>query len=117
MDLGAGAPVVRRPSYAMVTLTRGGREAVSALADGVAAAQLGPAGRLVVNLAGVYFLDSAFLDALLRAQEILLARGGVVALACPPSVLVPQLVFAGAAQRSPVYGSVDEAVSAVLRRG
>lgn len=117
MDVELGVSVVQRPSYVMATLTGGGRAAVSALGDGVAAAQLGPAARLVADLAGVYFLGSALLDALLRAQGALLASGGAMALARPPSVLVPQLVFAGVDQRIPVYGSVAEAVAAVLRRG
>ncbi|MGD0554612.1 MAG: STAS domain-containing protein [Streptosporangiaceae bacterium] len=66
---------------------------------------------LIVDLAGVSFMDSSALHALLRANRALDRQGGVLALVAPQEAVARMLSLTAADRIVPVYRSVDEAAS------
>lgn len=78
----------------------------------VLAAQVEGVSRVVVDLSGLEFMDSAGMRALLRAHRTLQERGGSMALACPGRVVARVLQLTCVDQQIPVYGSMHEAVAA-----
>jgi len=68
-------------------------------------------GHLVVDLAGVSFMDSSALHALLRANRALDRQGGVLSLVAPQEAVARMLSLTAADRIVPVYGSVEEAAT------
>jgi anti-sigma B factor antagonist len=76
----------------------------------VLAAQVAKAPRtLIVDLAGLEFMDSSALHEILRASRAMDAHGGVFALAAPRDAVATILKRTATDQLIPVYPTVDEA--------
>lgn len=66
--------------------------------------------RVVVDLAGVGFMASAGLHALLTVNERVRAAGGSLIVACPQPVVARVLSLTGVDEEIPVVGDVGEAL-------
>lgn len=72
--------------------------------------------RLVVDVSGLRFMGAGGAQALVEAQEAMMARGGSLAVAGAHGVVARMLEITGADQRVPVYGSLRSAVRGRVRR-
>jgi anti-anti-sigma factor len=70
--------------------------------------------RLVIDLGGVPFVDSAGLAVLIGAARRVHEQGGKVAVACPRPALAKLLDQTGFSRTVPVTATVDEAIKALL---
>lgn len=78
----------------------------------VLTAQVAKAPRtLIVDLAGLEFMDSSALHEILRAGRAMDAHGGVFALAAPRDAIANILKRTATDQLIPVYPSVEEAAA------
>lgn len=78
----------------------------------VLAAQVGKAPRtLIVDLAGLEFMDSSALHEILRASRAMDAHGGILALAAPGQAVATILKRTAADQLIPVYPTVEDAAA------
>jgi anti-sigma B factor antagonist len=66
---------------------------------------------VVVDLAGLRFMDSSALHVLLRATRAMDRHGGILALARPQSTVARMLALTAADQLIPIYDSVSEAAA------
>jgi anti-anti-sigma factor len=66
---------------------------------------------LVIDLAGLRFMDSSALHVILRATRTMDRHGGVLALAGPQPTVARMLTLTAADQLIPVYSSVTEAAA------
>ncbi|HET8952970.1 MAG TPA: STAS domain-containing protein [Solirubrobacteraceae bacterium] len=73
------------------------------------------AGAVVVDLAGVTFMDSTGLSALLELERDLTARGGRLAIACPEGAARLLFDVAGVTGQLALYWTRDDAEAAALR--
>ena len=64
---------------------------------------------LIIDLAGLLFMDSSALHVILRANRAMDRQGGVLALATPRDAVAKMLRLTAADQLVPVYPSVSEA--------
>jgi anti-anti-sigma factor len=68
-------------------------------------------GLLVIDMSGLRFMDSAALQSVLRAHQVLSKAGGRLALVNPHDTVARVLQITEVDQLVPVYPSVDDAVS------
>jgi anti-sigma B factor antagonist len=66
---------------------------------------------MIIDLAGLRFMDSSALHVILRASRVLDRQGGVLALARPREPVAKMLRLTAADQLIPVYSSVQEATA------
>lgn len=66
---------------------------------------------LVIDLAGLRFMDSSALHVILRATRAMDRHGGVLALARPQDTVARMLTLTAADQLIPVYTSITEAAT------
>lgn len=66
---------------------------------------------LIINLAGLRFMDSSALHVILRANRAMDRQGGVVALASPREPVAKMLRLTAADQLIPVYPTVTDAIA------
>jgi anti-anti-sigma factor len=69
---------------------------------------------LVVDLAGLEFMDSTGVQVLLDIRVMMGGHGGKLVLACPQTTVARVLNLVGADQLIPVFGSVAEAIGTPL---
>ncbi|HEX3752104.1 MAG TPA: STAS domain-containing protein [Streptosporangiaceae bacterium] len=69
---------------------------------------------LVVDLAGLEFMDSTGVQVLLDVRVLMHDRGGKLVLARPQNTVARVLNLVGADQLIPVYPSVEEAIGTPL---
>ena len=69
---------------------------------------------LVVDLAGLEFMDSTGVQVLLDIRVLMNSRGGKLVLARPQNTVARVLNLVGADQLIPVYASVEEAIGTPL---
>jgi anti-sigma B factor antagonist len=74
----------------------------------------GPGEAVIFDLAGLRFMDSCGLHALLRLRDRMLGQGGAMHLAAVPDVPARILEITGVREVLPVHPGVCEAVAAVL---
>jgi anti-anti-sigma factor len=67
---------------------------------------------LIVDLAGLEFMDSTGVQVLLDIRVMMNSRGGKLVLARPQNTVARVLNLVGADQLIPVYPSVEEAIGA-----
>ena len=65
--------------------------------------------RMILDLAGLAFMDSTGMQVLLGVRTVLSVRGGTMALVSPQPVVARILELTGADQYIPVYDSLEEA--------
>ncbi len=65
--------------------------------------------RLILDLSGLAFMDSTGMQVLLSVRNVLVVRGGILALVCPQPVVARILELTGADQIIPVYGTLRDA--------
>ena len=65
--------------------------------------------RLILDLSGLAFMDSTGLQVLLSVRNVLIVRGGILALVSPQPVVARVLELTGADQIIPVYGTLRDA--------
>jgi anti-anti-sigma factor len=68
-------------------------------------------GMLIIDLAGLRFMDSAALHVILTAGRSLAGQGGTLALVSPARVVAAVLRLTQAARMVPVYESLPEALA------
>jgi anti-anti-sigma factor len=68
-------------------------------------------GMLIIDLAGLRFMDSAALHVILTASRSLAGQGGTLALVSPTRVVAAVLRLTQAARMVPVYESLQEALA------
>jgi anti-sigma B factor antagonist len=68
-------------------------------------------GMLIIDLAGLRFMDSAALHVILTASRSLAGQGGTLALVSPARVVAAVLRLTQAARMVPVYESLPEALA------
>jgi anti-sigma B factor antagonist len=111
----AGARLeTRHRAHCVVATVTGGVElsSVTALRDRLHGHVYAGVPELVLDLAGVTFLDSAGLSMLIGLRRIMAARGGTLRLAaCPPSV-AEVLELTGLTRSFEVYATVADAETA-----
>jgi anti-sigma B factor antagonist len=104
--------VSQGPGYAVVSLTGeldAGTE--GEFRDALASVVAGGALRLVVDLAGVTFMASAGIGALMGVRRMLVAEGGSLALASPRGAVAQVLKLTGVGEVIPVAATVADAVA------
>jgi len=70
------------------------------------------AGRLILDISGLSFMDSTGMQVLLSARNVLSVRGGTLALVSPQPVVARILELTGADQVIPVYDTLQDAQTA-----
>ena len=68
--------------------------------------------RLILDLSGLAFMDSAGMQVLLSVRTVLIVRGAIMALVSPQPVVARILELTGADQIIPVYGTLEDAQTA-----
>jgi anti-anti-sigma factor len=68
--------------------------------------------RLIIDLSGIRFMDSAGLHVLVDVRAILLDRGGELLLVAPQPVVARVMSLVGADQLIPVYADLGAALAA-----
>ena len=68
--------------------------------------------RLIIDLSGLRFIDSAGVHALIEVRAVLRDRGGELALVAPQPVVARVLNLIGADQLIPVYADLAAALAA-----
>jgi anti-sigma B factor antagonist len=102
--------VTAEPTYTLVTLAgecdlHTGRQLRDVLTSEVSRG----ARRMILDLAGLAFMDSTGMQVLLGVRTVLSVRGGTMALISPQPVVARILELTGADQYIPVYDSLEEA--------
>jgi anti-anti-sigma factor len=102
--------VTAEPAYTLVTLAgecdlHTGRQLRDVLTSEVSRG----ARRMILDLAGLAFMDSTGMQVLLGVRTVLNVRGGTMALVSPRPVVARILELTGADQYIPVYDSLEEA--------
>ncbi|GAA1085893.1 MULTISPECIES: STAS domain-containing protein [Kitasatospora] len=113
-DSGQLTVAVRRSAHAVVVRPEGelDRDGEAPLRDALEKAVAAAPGLLVVDCAGLTFCDSAGLDLILGAREVVETAGGALVLAEPGAALSGLLEIAGAEEVLRVYGTLAEALAA-----
>jgi len=98
--------------YTLITLTGEADVTNHDQLRGALATQVAKAPRtLIVDLAGLEFMDSSALHEILRASRMMDAHGGVFALAAPRDAVATILKRTATDQLIPVYRTVDDAAA------
>ena len=102
--------VTSGPTHSLVTLAgecdlHTGRQLRDVLTSEVSRG----AQRMIMDLAGLTFMDSTGMQVLLGVRTVLGVRGGTMALVSPQPVVARILELTGADQYIPVYASLEEA--------
>jgi anti-sigma B factor antagonist len=115
MDLLAAAVTNRESGgqpYTLVDLTGEADGTTTGMLRDLLEAQIArKPGMLIIDLAGLRFMDSAALHVILTASRSLAGQGGSLALVSPTRVVAAVLRLTQAARMVPVYESLPEALA------
>ena len=105
--------VTAEPTYTLVTLAgecdlHTGRQLRDVLTSEVSRG----ARRMILDLAGLSFMDSTGMQVLLGVRTVLNVRSGSLSVVAPQPVVARILELTGADQYIPVYGSLEDAQTA-----